>query len=84
MARQLTFDDITDRSEGLLCRSCGEHSVVMTSTYSPLYSCYYNHAAVCSKCGDAVYPTGVKSFILDNWEDSIRMQKQYFKIKGWL
>lgn len=66
---QIMIEALLPVTTGLKCRMCKRNTATMTSSWRDLYECYYDHVVNCSNCGDKYCPTGVKSFILEHWED---------------
>ena len=58
-------------TSGLLCRTCRQKTVILTSQYEPRKEEYYHHSSLCTHCGSKTYPTGMLSFILRHWDEDI-------------
>lgn len=69
---QVTIESLLPVTEGLKCVECGQHTITLYSKWRDSKNCYFDHKSVCSNCGNTVYPTGVKSFLLEHWDEDIK------------
>lgn len=80
---QVSIEALLPVTEGLQCICCLKNGVRLESEWNDKKDCYYSHKAECQICGHTSYPAGVKSFLLDHWEETNKGIRDYFKVRGY-